>query len=129
MSVLCTNSQLFDMQRFCTDSIHFSPISVDHTFDLGDLCVTVISYQKNKRTRKNPMTQRWYIPQHSLKDLVDHVDQMGYLVRNICVHSLKLYQVQSVKQAFRMVLLCSRHCMVLFSITRATITVPKAFVQ
>ena len=59
MSVLCTNAQLFDIQRFCTDSIHFSPISVDPTFDLGDFCVTVISYRnlilKKMRTKKNPV--------------------------------------------------------------------------
>ena len=59
MSVLCTNAQLFDIQRFCTDSIHFSPISVDLTFDLGDFCVTVISYRnlmlKNMGTKKNPV--------------------------------------------------------------------------
>ena len=59
MSVLCTNSQLFDIQRFCTDSICFGPISVDPTFDLGDFCVTVISFRnlmlKNRRTGKNPV--------------------------------------------------------------------------
>ena len=59
MSVLCTNSQLFDIQRFCTDSIRFGPISVNPTFDPGDFCVTVISFRnlmlKNRRTEKNPV--------------------------------------------------------------------------
>ena len=59
MSVLCTNAQLFDIQRFCIDSVHFCPISIDPTFDFGDLCVTVISYHnlmlKIMRTRKNPV--------------------------------------------------------------------------
>lgn len=59
MSVLCTNSQLFDIQWSCTDSINFSPISVDPTFDLGNFCVTVISYRnlilKNRKTGKNPV--------------------------------------------------------------------------
>ena len=32
MSVLCTNAQLYDMQRFCTDSVNFCPISVDPTY-------------------------------------------------------------------------------------------------
>ena len=62
MSVLYTNSQLFDIQRFCTNSIHFSPISVDPTFDLRDFCVTVISFRnlmlKNRRTGKNPVMAR-----------------------------------------------------------------------
>ena len=59
MSVLCINSQLFDIQRFCTDSIYFGPISVNPTFDLGDFCVTLVSFRnlmlKNRRTGKNPV--------------------------------------------------------------------------
>ena len=58
-SFLCTNAQLYDMQRFCIDSVNFYPISVDPTFDLGDFCVTVISYHnlflKNRTTGKNPV--------------------------------------------------------------------------
>jgi len=59
MSILCTNLQLFDMQRFCTDSVDFCPISIDPTFDLGDFSVTVITYcnlmLKHRRTKKNPV--------------------------------------------------------------------------
>ena len=55
----CQSYVLFDIQRFCTDSIRFGPISVDPTFDLGDFCVTVISFcnlmLKNRRTGKNPV--------------------------------------------------------------------------
>ena len=38
MSVLCTKSQLFDIQRFCTESDACTsyPLSIDPTFDLGD---------------------------------------------------------------------------------------------
>ena len=60
MCVLCTNSQLFDIERFCTDAVTFSPLSVDPTFDLGDFSVTVTSYsnqlpQPFVRTGKNPV--------------------------------------------------------------------------
>ena len=55
----CTNSQLFDIERFCTDAVTFSPLSVDPTFDLGDFSVAVTSYcnllLKNRRTGKNPV--------------------------------------------------------------------------
>ena len=59
MSVLCTNSQLFDIQRFCTDACTSYPLSIDPTFDLGDFSVTVTSYRnlmlKSCRTNKNPV--------------------------------------------------------------------------
>ena len=59
MCVLCTNSQLFDIERFYTDAVTFSPLSVDPTFDLGDFSVAVTSYcnllLKNRRTGKNPV--------------------------------------------------------------------------
>ena len=53
------NSQLFDIERFCTDRVTFTPLSVDPTFDLGDLSVTVTSYRnlllKNHATGQNPV--------------------------------------------------------------------------
>ena len=59
MSVLCTDSQLFDIQRFCTDACTSYPLSIDPTFDLGDFSVTVTSYRnlllKSCRTSKNPV--------------------------------------------------------------------------
>ena len=39
------------MQRFYTDSVHFNPISVDPTFDLGDFCVTARVYMVVKPQR------------------------------------------------------------------------------
>ena len=36
MSVLCTNSQLFDIQWFCTDDCTPYPLSIDPTVNLGD---------------------------------------------------------------------------------------------
>ena len=59
MCVLSTNSQLFDIERFCTDPVAFTPLSVDTTFDLGDFSVTVTSYRnlllKNRTTCHNPV--------------------------------------------------------------------------
>lgn len=59
MYVLHTNSQLFDIERFCTDPGVFTPLSVGPTFNLGNFSVTVTSYRnlllKNKRTKKNPV--------------------------------------------------------------------------
>ena len=59
MCVLSTNSQLFDIERFCTDAVTFTPLSVDPTFDLGDFSVTVTSYRnlllKNRTTGQNPV--------------------------------------------------------------------------
>ena len=40
MCVLCTDKQLSDIDRFCTDPASFCPLSVDPTFNLGDFSVT-----------------------------------------------------------------------------------------
>ena len=57
MCVLCTNSQLADIERFCTDYDTSYPLSVDPTFDLGDFSVTVTSYRhlllQNRRNTAN----------------------------------------------------------------------------
>ena len=59
MSVLCTNSQLLDIERFCTDHITCCPLVIDPTFDLGDFHVTVSSYRNllltNRKTKKSPV--------------------------------------------------------------------------
>ena len=59
MCVLCTDYQLSDIHRFCTDPASFCPLSVDPTFNLGDFSVTVTSFRnlllKNERTGKNPV--------------------------------------------------------------------------
>ena len=59
--VTCKESQEKDADPCDIGSVlistHFSPISVDPTFDLGDFSVTVVSYHylmlKNRRTGKN----------------------------------------------------------------------------
>lgn len=59
MCVLCTDCQLSDIERFCTDSARVCPLSVDSTFNLGDFSVTVTNFcnllLKNQRTEKNPV--------------------------------------------------------------------------
>ena len=59
MCVLCTDNQLSDIDRFCTNSASFCPLSVDPTFNLGEFSVTVTSFcnilLKNQRTGKNPV--------------------------------------------------------------------------
>ena len=59
MCVLSTNFQLFDIERFCTDHVTFTPLSVDPTFELGDFSVRVTSYRnlllKNRATSRNPV--------------------------------------------------------------------------
>lgn len=59
MCVMCTDAQLCDIERFCTNPAMFCPLSVDPTFNLGDFSVTVTSYRnlllKNPRTGKNPV--------------------------------------------------------------------------
>ena len=56
---LSTNSELFDIERFCTDPVTFTPLSIDPTFDLGDFSVTVTSYRnlllKNRITAQKPV--------------------------------------------------------------------------
>ena len=42
--ILCTNSQLNDIEKFCADPDMFKLLSVDPTFNLGDFSVTVTSY-------------------------------------------------------------------------------------
>ena len=44
MCIMCTNSQLNDVERFCTDPSMFSLLSIDPTFNLGDFSLTVTSY-------------------------------------------------------------------------------------
>ena len=44
MCIMCTNSQLNDLEKFCTDPSMFSLLSVDPTFNLGDFSVSVTSY-------------------------------------------------------------------------------------
>ena len=59
MCVMCTDYQLNDIQRFCTDPACFVPLSVDPTFNLGDFSVTVTSFRnlllKNQTTGKHPV--------------------------------------------------------------------------
>ena len=43
MCVLATNQQIWDLQRFCTDS-PFSVLSIDPTFNLGPFYVTPTTY-------------------------------------------------------------------------------------
>lgn len=45
MCVMCTDLQLTDIERFCTNSEKFCPLSVDPTFNLGDFSVTVTSFR------------------------------------------------------------------------------------
>lgn len=44
MCVLSTNSQLLDIERFCTERDDCCPLTIDPTFDLGDFSVTVTCY-------------------------------------------------------------------------------------
>ena len=59
MSIMCTNSQLNDIERFCTDPCMFSVFSVDPTFNLGDFSLTVTSFSnlllKSERNGKHPV--------------------------------------------------------------------------
>lgn len=59
MCVLCTSSQLFDIERFCTGNDYFCPLTIDPTFDLEDFNVTVTCYRhlllENKKTSKSPV--------------------------------------------------------------------------
>ena len=45
MCVMCTHSQLLDIERFCTRKDEFGPLTIDPTFDLGDFSVTVTCYR------------------------------------------------------------------------------------
>ena len=60
MCILCTDSQLFDVERFCTGSGNFCPLTIDPTFDLGDFSVTVTCYrhlllQNHQNAAKSPV--------------------------------------------------------------------------
>ena len=43
---LAKDNQLADLLRFCTQDLDFSHLSVDPTFNFGDLSVTPTSYRK-----------------------------------------------------------------------------------
>ena len=57
--VLADDSQLVDMERFCTSSLEFGIVTVDPTFTLGEFDVTPITYRhlllKTKRTERPPV--------------------------------------------------------------------------
>lgn len=59
MCIMCTNSQLNDVERFCTDPCMFGVLSVDPTFNLGDFSLTVTSYSnlllQSQKTGKYPV--------------------------------------------------------------------------
>lgn len=59
MCVMCTELQLADLERFCTGSSEFCPLSIDPTFNLGDFSVTVSSFRNlllvKQGTRKHPV--------------------------------------------------------------------------
>ena len=59
MCILCTDEQLKEMIRNCTDPDLFSPISIDPTFQLGDFFVTLIvfplCYMVSKHTGNSPI--------------------------------------------------------------------------
>lgn len=59
MCIMCTNSQLSDVERFCTDPCMFSVFNVDPTFNLGDISLTVTSFLnlllKSERNGKHPV--------------------------------------------------------------------------
>ena len=56
MCILCTDSQLLDIERFCIASTSFCPLTIDPTFDLGDFSITVSCYRnlllQNKSNNK-----------------------------------------------------------------------------
>ena len=63
MCVMCTHSQLLDIERFCTRKDEFGPLTIDPTFDLhvGDFSVTVTCYrhlllQSQQSAAKSPVT-------------------------------------------------------------------------
>ena len=57
--VLASEQQLLDLERFCCDSSHYSILTVDPTFSLGDFDVTPTTYRHlllcSKRTCKPPV--------------------------------------------------------------------------
>ena len=57
--VLASEQQLLDLERFCCDSSHYSILTVDPTFSLGDFDVTPTTYCHlllcSKRTSKPPV--------------------------------------------------------------------------
>ena len=59
MCILCTDRQLEEMIRNCTDPHLFSPIGVDPTFQLGDFFVTPmifpLRYMVSKHTGNSPI--------------------------------------------------------------------------
>lgn len=46
MCLLCYDSQLKDLERFCCNESHFSILGVDATFNLGDFLVTITTYRQ-----------------------------------------------------------------------------------
>ncbi len=58
LSVLASERQLNDLQRFCCNVNKFQPLTVDPTFNIGEFNVTPISYQNllmhTKQEKKHP---------------------------------------------------------------------------
>ena len=44
IAVLCTENQLNNIEKFCSNEIKFGVFQVDHTFDLGPFSVTATAY-------------------------------------------------------------------------------------
>lgn len=57
--VLATNTQLFDLVKFCTNEAKFCVMTVDPTFNLGDFDVTPVTYRnlllESKRSKQPPV--------------------------------------------------------------------------
>ena len=55
---MASERQLHGLQRFCCNLRQFKPLTVDHTFNIGEFNVTPISYQslvvETKQTKKYP---------------------------------------------------------------------------
>jgi hypothetical protein len=59
MCLLCYDSQLKDVERFCCNERQFSILGVDATYNLGDFLVTITTYRhlllEECTTRKSPV--------------------------------------------------------------------------
>ena len=57
--ILATNSQIDDLNRFCTNDENFCVMTVDPTFSLGDFDVTPVTYRnllfQSRRTGNAPV--------------------------------------------------------------------------
>lgn len=108
MCVMCTESQLTDLERFCTGSDEFCPLSVDPTFNLGDFSVTVTSFHnlllENQATGKHPVMIGPMLV-HRCKLVITFLHQVWFHLNQACLVS-KLLEVMG-KKVFIKHFLCS----------------------